>query len=135
MSHRTTGSGGARCPPFGQNLLLSCFCAAGRGYFFAEGSGGAGAANWHALCNVLVSTSARAKHFREVRPPDTEKIAMASENVAVLYGNNALDIKLEAARLMREALSRPDDADVLISMAIQLFNSANADAIDSERRA
>ncbi|HTH16723.1 MAG TPA: hypothetical protein VL974_08735 [Magnetospirillum sp.] len=60
---------------------------------------------------------------------------MASENVAVLYGNNALDIKLEAARLMREALSRPDDADVLISMAIQLFNSANADAIDSERRA
>lgn len=51
---------------------------------------------------------------------------MASENFAVLYGNNTLDIKLEAARLMSEALNRPADADSLISMAIQLFDYANA---------
>lgn len=49
----------------------------------------------------------------------------SSEKFAVLYGNNALDIKLEAARLMSEALSRPADADSLISMAIQLFDYAN----------
>lgn len=50
---------------------------------------------------------------------------MGQENIAVLYGNNVLDIKLEAARLMSEALSRPNDADSLISMAIQLFDYAN----------
>lgn len=50
---------------------------------------------------------------------------MSRENFAVLYGNNALDIKLEAARLMSEALNRPADADSLISMAIQLFDYAN----------
>lgn len=56
----------------------------------------------------------------------------SSEKFAVLYGNNSLDIKLEAARLMSEALNRPDDADSLISMAIQLFDYANA---VQERRA
>jgi|GEM_PF-2792918 hypothetical protein len=50
---------------------------------------------------------------------------MSRENFAVLYGNNALDIKLEAARLMSEALNRPSEADSLISMAIQLFDYAN----------
>ncbi|MGE5515738.1 MAG: hypothetical protein ACM31D_07920 [Bacteroidota bacterium] len=49
----------------------------------------------------------------------------SSEKIAVLYENNTLDIKLEAARLMSEALSRPGDADSLISMAIQLFDYAN----------
>lgn len=56
----------------------------------------------------------------------------SSEKFAVLYGNNSLDIKLEAARLMSEALNRPDDADSLISMAIQLFDYANT---VQERRA
>lgn len=61
-----------------------------------------------------------------VSPQHSEKIAMgSSEKFAVLYGNNTLDIKLEAARLMSEALNRPDDADSLISMAIQLFDYAN----------
>lgn len=50
---------------------------------------------------------------------------MSRENFAVLYGNNSLDIKLEAARLMSEALNRPAEADSLISMAIQLFDYAN----------
>lgn len=50
----------------------------------------------------------------------------SSEKFAVLCGNNTLDIKLEAARLMSEALNRPDDADSLISMAIQLFDYANS---------
>lgn len=50
----------------------------------------------------------------------------SSEKFAVLYENNTADIKLEAARLMSEALLRPDDADSLISMAIQLFDTANS---------
>lgn len=57
---------------------------------------------------------------------------MSRENFAVLYGNNSLDIKLEAARLMSEALNRPAEADSLISMAIQLFDYANT---VQERRA
>jgi hypothetical protein len=56
---------------------------------------------------------------------------MAQEKIAVLYGNNAADIKLQAARLMSEALARPAEADTLISMAIQLFASAAVE----ERRA
>lgn len=50
---------------------------------------------------------------------------MSRENFAVLYGNNAPEIKMEAARLMTEALTRPAEADALISMAIQLFDYAN----------
>lgn len=50
----------------------------------------------------------------------------SSEKSAVLYENGLLDIKLEAARLMSEALVRPGDADSLISMAMQLFGYANA---------
>lgn len=57
---------------------------------------------------------------------------MAQEKVAVLYANNTLDTKLEAARLMSEALSRPEDADALIAMAMMLFDTANA---AQERRA
>ncbi|HLO79170.1 MAG TPA: hypothetical protein VK196_22150 [Magnetospirillum sp.] len=57
---------------------------------------------------------------------------MSGEKIAVLYGNNSMDIKMQAARLMSEALSRPGDADSLISMAIQLFDRANA---VQERRA
>jgi len=55
-----------------------------------------------------------------------------SEKVAVLYGNNSLDVRLQAARLMSEALHRPQDADALISMAIQLFDCATS---TQERRA
>lgn len=50
---------------------------------------------------------------------------MGQEKIAVLYGNNADNIKMEAARLMSEAFSRPAEADSLISMAIQLFDYAN----------
>ncbi|MBX9634137.1 MAG: hypothetical protein K2X44_04070 [Magnetospirillum sp.] len=50
---------------------------------------------------------------------------MSSENIAVLYGNNADAIKVEAARLMSEAFRRPAEADSLISMAMQLFDYAN----------
>lgn len=49
---------------------------------------------------------------------------MGQEKIAVLYGNNADSIKMEAARLMSEAFSRPAEADSLISMAIQLFDYA-----------
>lgn len=49
---------------------------------------------------------------------------MASENIAVLYANDAEDTKVTAARLMSEALSRPEDAEALIAMAIQLFQQA-----------
>lgn len=50
---------------------------------------------------------------------------MSREDIAVLYGNDAQGVKLEAARLMSEALNRPAEADSLISMAIQLFAYAN----------
>ncbi|MBC7951720.1 MAG: hypothetical protein H7Z12_07885 [Rhodospirillaceae bacterium] len=51
---------------------------------------------------------------------------MGQEKIAVLYGNNADSIKVEAARLMAEAFSRPAEAGSLISMAIQLFDYANS---------
>ncbi|MGE5506186.1 MAG: hypothetical protein ACM31L_17325 [Actinomycetota bacterium] len=51
---------------------------------------------------------------------------MTRENIAGFAGQNTLDIKLEAARLMSEALSRPNDAEALIDLAIQMFDYANS---------
>jgi hypothetical protein len=70
--------------------------------------------------------------FPQVSPSALGENVMAQEKVAVLYANNTLDTKLEAARLMSEALSRPEDADALIAMAMMLFDTANA---AQERRA
>lgn len=58
---------------------------------------------------------------------------MPREKIAVLYGNNSLGIKLEAARLMSEALNSPEQAEHLIREAIQLFDYANG--LQSEKRA
>lgn len=50
---------------------------------------------------------------------------MSREKFAVLYGNNADAIRVEAARLMSEALNRPEEAQSLIASAIELFDYAN----------
>jgi hypothetical protein len=51
---------------------------------------------------------------------------MTREIFAGSSRQNTLDIKLEAARLMSEALSRPADAEALIDLANQMFDYANA---------
>jgi hypothetical protein len=111
-----------------QKSLLFENCADFLGCIFPGGAG----ESWHAGCKVLTSHGGTLADFRQFRPQHAEKNVMAQEKFAVVYGNNALDTKLEAARLMSEALTRPEDADALIAMAMMLFDSVNT---AQERRA
>jgi hypothetical protein len=83
------------------------------------------AENWHGGCNDVFRSSWKTGSSPGFPHQHSEQITMGQEKIAVLYGNNADSIKMEAARLMTEAFSRPDEARSLISMAIELFDYAN----------